>query len=297
MHPPGLCEGTEAYNRDYDMSREPSIARGRRVSPNDLTRLLRSVAAGRTAVPDALERLKGLPYEDLGFARVDHHRQLRRGFPEVVFGEGKTPDQCAAIVDRIAGAGQVVLVTRSSPAQFEAIRRSQPRAVWHESARLVTLERSGRGRSASKAPIRSRSSRKKVPIEQIIVMTAGTSDIPIAEEAALTAQMFGAVVGRIYDVGVAGLHRLVGERARLESAKVIIVAAGMEGALPSVVAGMVGTPVIGLPTSVGYGVSLGGLTALFGMLNTCAGGLTVVNIDNGFGAGAAAAMMTLRRGP
>lgn len=264
------------------------------MNPNDLRSLLRRVASGRTAIPEALAELKGFPYEDLGFARVDHHRHLRRGFPEVVFGEGKTAQQCAAIVTRIAGARQPALVTRSNPEQFEAISRIHPAAVWHDAARVITVAPPARGRTKAGRPEGRRPRQRKGTNEQIIVMTAGTSDIPVAEEAALTAEMLGASVGRIYDVGVAGLHRLVGERARMEKASAIVVAAGMEGALPSVVAGMVGTPVIGLPTSVGYGVSLGGLTALFGMLSSCSGGLTVVNIDNGFGAGFAASLI-LRR--
>ena len=252
------------------------------MNPRRLKKLLRDVASGEIAVAQAIARLRTLPFEDLGFARLDHHRHLRRGVPEVVFGEGKTPPQCAAIVDRIARAGHPVLVTRASRVQFEAVAAKCGGARWHEVPRAITLEPKGLRRTA----------KRKRP--DVLILTAGTSDIPVAEEAALTAELFGASVGRLYDVGVAGLHRVTGERRRLEEAKVLIVVAGMEGALPSVVAGMVGTPVIGVPTSVGYGAARGGLTALFGMLSSCAGGLTVVNIDNGFGAGCAAALMVGR---
>lgn len=248
--------------------------------------MLGEVAAGKRSIDEAVESLRALPFEDLGFARVDHHRHLRRGLPEVVFGQGKSPGQTAAIVARIAKAGHPALVTRATRAQFEAVAKVAPSAEWHEAARMVTV-RTGTKKRRSTATVARR--------PQVIVVTAGTSDIPIAEEAALTAELFGVTVGRLYDVGVAGLHRLVGERKRLEAARVLIVVAGMEGALPSVVAGMVGTPVIGVPTSVGYGAALGGLTALFGMLTSCAGGLTVVNIDNGFGAGYAAALLVQRR--
>ena len=258
------------------------------MNPRDLQELLQSVASGKVKVPAAIERLRALPFEDLGFARVDHHRHLRRGVPEVVYGEGKTAAQCAAIVERIAKAGQPVLVTRASQEQYKAVRKKHPKAEWHEAARVICIRVAGAGPGGG-APDSG------APAEaDVLVLTAGTSDIPVAEEAALTAELFGTTVGRIYDVGVAGLHRLVGEMARLEAAKVLVVVAGMEGALPSVVAGMVGTPVIGVPTSIGYGASLGGLTALFGMLTSCSGGLTVVNIDNGFGAGFAAALLARR---
>jgi hypothetical protein len=260
------------------------------MNPDDLKKLLRAVASGRVRIAEAVVQLRRLPFDDIGYARVDHHRQLRRGFPEIVFGEGKTPGQCAGIVDSIAAARQPVIVTRATRQQYEAIQESHPSAEWHESARVITLRVHGLA-SAGRATVRRG---RKAKREEVLVLTAGTSDIPIAEEAALTLDMLGAGVGRLYDVGVAGIHRLAGERKRLEDADVLIVVAGMEGALPSVVAGMVSTPVIGVPTSVGYGVSLGGLTALFGMLSSCTGGLTVVNIDNGFGAGYAAALMVRR---
>jgi NCAIR mutase (PurE)-related protein len=262
------------------------------MTPSDLKKLLRDVASGRLGVPEAVDRLRGLPFEDLGFARVDQHRHLRRGLPEIVFGLGKTAEQCARIVDSITAAGHTVLVTRANPGQFDKIHNRHPRAEWHELARAITLTPAQR--PSSKARPSAESTARRRPAADVIVVTAGTSDLPVAEEAALTAETLGLTVGRLFDVGVAGIHRLVGERARLESARVLIVVAGMEGALPSVVAGLVGTPVIGVPTSVGYGVSLGGLTALFGMLTSCSGGLTVVNIDNGFGAAYSAALMVRR---
>jgi len=261
------------------------------MNPVDVKKLLRAVASGRLDVPEAVDRLRGLPFEDLGFARVDQHRHLRRGLPEIVFGQGKTAEQCSRIVDRIAEAGHTVLVTRANPEQFEKVRLRRPEAEWHEVARAITLAIPRRPSSKSKLSAKAGRLGQR---EDVIVVTAGTSDLPVAEEAALTAETFGLSVGRLFDVGVAGIHRLVGERARLEAARVLIVVAGMEGALPSVVAGLVGTPVIGVPTSVGYGVSLGGLTALFGMLTSCSGGLTVVNIDNGFGAAYSAALMVRR---
>lgn len=278
------------------------------MDPKDLARLLQSVSKGRTTVDAAIARLRDLPFENIGYARIDHHRGLRRGYPEIVFGQGKTAEQCSGIVDRVARAGQTVIVTRASRAQFERISGNHPAAVWHEAARMITLaggeegnrarKRRGGGKGA-RTPRGDDSTRRGVgkpspTAGRILVMTAGTSDIPVAEEAAVTAEMLGAKVDRVYDVGVAGLHRLLGVRPRMSKADVIIVVAGMEGALPSVVAGLVGIPVIGVPTSTGYGAAWGGLTALFGMLTSCAGGLTVVNIDNGFGAAYAAAMMLKR---
>ncbi len=241
-----------------------------------LRRLLGQVVAGRVTPTEAVATLRGLPFEDLGFARVDHHRALRKGFPEVVFGQGKTVRQIAAIVDRVAAAGHTVLVTRTTPEACEAVRRRHPRAQWSDEARAIWMTPPGR-RGAGRPGI--------------AVLCAGTSDIPVAEEAALTATLMGNRVERIFDVGVAGLHRLTAERKRLTAARVLVVVAGMEGALPSVVAGLVRAPVIAVPTSVGYGAALGGFTALLGMLNSCSSGVTVVNIDNGFGAGYAAALV------
>ena len=217
-----------------------------------------------------LDALRGRPFEDLGFARVDHHRAIRQGFPEVVLGLGKTPAQIAAIAAEIVGRGSTLLVTRAS----EAAYRRGPR----RRARRSVLRRCGHHRVASAG----RHARARA---RILVVAAGTSDLPVAEEAARTAELMGNDVDRLYDVGVAGIHRLLGERARLDAARVIIVVAGMEGALPSVVSGLVAVPVIAVPTIVGYGASFGGIAALLGMLNSCASGVSVVNIDNGFGAG------------
>jgi hypothetical protein len=219
--------------------------------------------------------MRAQPYEDLGFARVDHHRSVRQGFPEVILGLGKTPSQIAAIAAEIVARGSTLLVTRASAAAYEAVRALVPAASYLAEAGLITLRQqditAGTG--------------------TIIVAAAGTSDLPVAEEAACTAELMGNHVTRMYDVGVAGLHRLLSERERLNAARVIIVVAGMEGALPSVVAGLVSAPVIAVPTSIGYGASFGGIAALLGMLNSCASGVSVVNIDNGFGAAAIASLI------
>ena len=241
-------------------------------SNKQLQDLLDQVAAGTLDPSEAKDRLIGVlraqPYEDLGFARVDHHRSVRQGFPEVVLGLGKTPGQIAAIAAGIVARGSTLLVTRASQDAADAVRAKLPQSTYHAEARLITLRQqditAGKG--------------------TIVVAAAGTSDLPVAEEAALTAELMGNEVTRLYDVGVAGLHRLLGERERLNAARVIIVVAGMEGALPSVVAGLVSAPVIAVPTSIGYGASFGGIAALLGMLNSCASGVSVVNIDNGFGA-------------
>jgi pyridinium-3,5-biscarboxylic acid mononucleotide synthase len=241
-----------------------------------LRALLEDVRIG-SLTPEAaqdrlLQFLRQAPFEDLGFARVDHHRNTRQGFPEVVFGQGKTPNQIAAIAGRITGAGHSLLVTRTDQAAFDAVRAVVADARFHDVARSITWNAGnvpqGRG--------------------TIAVAAAGTADLPIAEEAAVTAEAMGNTVERIYDVGVAGLHRLLAEHERLCGARVVIVVAGMEGALPSVVAGLVDVPVVAVPTSVGYGASFGGLTALLAMLNSCAIGVSVVNIDNGFGGAAIA---------
>ena len=242
------------------------------MTPGEIRVLLDGVRDGSvspgTAEARLLDELRGRPFEDLGFARVDHHRAVRQGFPEVVLGLGKTPAQIAAIASRIADRGAPLLVTRATPEAFDAVRSQVAGVEYHELARAITLKKDlPRGRGV------------------VAIASAGTSDLPVAEEAAITAEVMGNDVARIYDVGVAGIHRVLAERARLESARVIIVVAGMEGALPSVVAGMVTVPVIAVPTSVGYGASFGGIAALLGMLNSCANGVAVVNIDNGFGAG------------
>jgi NCAIR mutase (PurE)-related protein len=234
--------------------------------------LLDAVAAGTVAPDVATQRLKHLETDDLGFARLDRHRTLRTGFPEVIYGPGKTPQQVAEIAERLVAAGQCVLATRCVPEMFEAVAARVPGAVHHVAARCIE--------AGPRPPITARGT--------IVVATGGTSDIPVAEEAALTAELGGSRVDRLWDVGVAGIHRLLANRDRLFAASVIIVVAGMEGALPSVVAGLVDCPVIAVPTSVGYGAAFGGLAALLGMLNSCAPGMTVVNIDNGFGAGVAA---------
>jgi|SRR5581483_10903813 len=248
-------------------------------SNKQLLDLLEQVARGAVdpaiAHERLLEALRARPFEDLGFARVDHHRALRQGFPEVVLGLGKTPAQIAAIAAEIVGRGSTLLVTRSNADAYAAVRAVVPQATYYPDAGIISL------RQEDVTPGKGR----------IVVAAAGTSDLPVAEEAALTAELMGNDVCRLYDVGVAGIHRILGERERLSSARVIIVVAGMEGALPSVVAGLVHVPVIAVPTSIGYGASFGGIAALLGMLNSCASGVAVVNIDNGFGAATVASMI------
>ena len=239
------------------------------MDPRDLRNLLEEVRAGRISPDEALERLKSLPFEDLGFAKLDHHRALRRGFGEVVYGGGKTDEQVVAIVEKIASRGQSVLVTRTEARVRDALAARGLDARFHEAARCVTVVRT------PPPPLPGRAA----------IVCAGTSDVPVAEEAALTAEFHGATVDRVYDVGVAGLHRLLENAPTLRRASVVVVAAGMEGALPSVVGGLVDAPVIAVPTSIGYGASFDGLAALLAMLNSCASGVAVVNIDNGFGAG------------
>ena len=243
--------------------------------PRRVKTLLDRLRRGTISTETALRRLKHLPYEDLGFAKVDNHRHLRRGFPEVVYGEGKTVPQILAIVGTMARRRQPVLVTRVGETVYRQVRRKHPGARFHAAARMITLNASRRG------PARA----------GILVLAAGTSDLAVAEEAAVTAELMGNKVERAYDVGVAGLHRLLDQKEKLQNARVIIAVAGMEGALPSVVSGLVDTPVIGVPTSVGYGTGLKGVAALMGMLNSCSTGLLVVNIDNGFGAGYAASVI------
>jgi pyridinium-3,5-biscarboxylic acid mononucleotide synthase len=242
----------------------------------DLQQLLDQVRCGtvppEVAVEQVLQLVNAPSFQDLGFARVDHHRELRQGFPEVVFGLGKTPEQIAAISREIVSHGHTLLVTRASADAFAAVETQISGAVFHPLARTITYRQKdvqpGRG--------------------TILVAAAGTSDLPVAEEACVTAEVMGNAVDRLFDVGVAGIHRLLAEHQRLTSARAVVVVAGMEGALPSVVGGLVRVPVIAVPTSVGYGASFGGLAALLGMLNSCAAGVSVVNIDNGFGAAAIA---------
>jgi hypothetical protein len=233
-----------------------------------LGRLQRGEVPVEAVHAQVMDRLRAQPFEDLGFARVDHHRTARKGFPEVIFGQGKTPAQVAAIAERIVGHGHTLLVTRTTPEAFAAVQAVAPDAVFHEQARVIE-------RRAGELPRGTGT---------VLVAVAGTSDLAVAEEAAVTAEVLNNPVDRLFDVGVAGLHRLLSARDRLDAARVIIVVAGMEGALPSVVGGLVRAPVIAVPTSVGYGASFGGVAALLGMLNSCAPGVAVVNIDNGFGA-------------
>ena len=239
-----------------------------------LQSLLEGVRSGEVAVDDAMHSLRTLPFEDLGFSKIDHHRQLRTGFPEVIFCEGKAVAHVTQISERILAAGHPLLATRATLEMYEAVREIHPEARYNVLGRTITVSQSEEEGAAG-----------------ILVVSAGTSDLPVAEEAAETAQMMGNCPERLYDVGVAGLHRLMGNHEKLLAARVIIVVAGMEGALPSVIGGLVESPVIAVPTSVGYGASFGGLAALLGMLNSCASGVTVVNIDNGFGAGYSASLI------
>jgi NCAIR mutase (PurE)-related protein len=246
--------------------------------------LLRQLEARETTPEAVAERLAALPFEDLGFAKLDHHRSLRSGMPEVVFAAGKTPAQVATIFASLAASGVNALATRATPDHFTAVQATTPTARFHELARCITL----RQEPLLPTPY------SLLPAS-VAVVCAGTSDLPVAEEAAITAELFGATVTRITDVGVAGLHRLLAQLDKLRAADVIICCAGMEGALPSVVGGLVQVPVIAVPTSIGYGASFGGVAALLGMLNACSPNITVVNIDNGFGAAYVATLIA--RGP
>lgn len=232
-------------------------------------------AAGDLSLENAAVKLKNLSFEDIGFARVDHARASRQGFPEVIFGKGKTPAQIVGIFEKLLAKSPNLLITRASAEVFGEIRNVYSDAEWHESASLIRVWRDKTVSGTS----------------EIAIVTAGTSDIPVAEEAALTAETMGNKVLRIWDAGVAGIHRILAEREVLQGSRVVIVAAGMEGALPSVVGGLVSVPVIAVPTSIGYGASFGGIAALLGMLNSCSSNVTVVNIDNGFGAGFVASLI------
>jgi NCAIR mutase (PurE)-related protein len=241
-----------------------------------LSELLRKVQNGKVSVQEALDCIKALPFEELGYATIDHHRRLRRGFPEVIWGQDKSTTQIAGIIKKMNQRDDPVLVTRLAPHKARAILKAFPKAQYHPVSQTLTL------------------TRKPVPVSgrgTILVVSAGTSDIPVAEEALVTAQIMGNRVDHWYDVGVAGIHRLLGCYRQLTEAQVIIVIAGMEGALPSVIAGLVSCPVIAVPTSTGYGASFGGVAALLTMLNSCAAGVAVVNIDNGFGAGFIASLI------
>jgi hypothetical protein len=250
------------------------------VNSEQLRHLLEKVKSGSIDVNEALDQLKFMPYEDIGFAKLDHHRSLRRGFAEVILCKGKTADQVAGIAKRMAASTGTTLATKASPEIFDAVRQVAPGARYHQLAGLIVI--------GDPPPV--------VAEGYVLVVTAGTGDIPVAEEAAVTAETMGSRVDRAYDVGVAGLHRLLDCKEKLLGANVVVAVAGMEGALASVVSGMVDSPVIAVPTSVGYGASFQGLAALLGMLNTCSPGVAVVNIDNGFGAGYMASLINRRTG-
>lgn len=241
----------------------------------EIKRLIEEARAGRVEVDDLVDKLVALPYENIDFARIDHHRDLRSGFPEVILGQGKTVEQITRIAERILEHSRNLLISRTTEEVFAEIASLASEAQFHREARMISVVRDATERGEGR----------------IAVISAGTSDLPVAEEAAVTAEVMGNRVRRVYDVGVAGIHRLFGAREDFETARVIIVVAGMEGALPSVVGGLVGVPVIAVPTSIGYGASFGGVAALLGMLNSCASNVTVVNIDNGFGAGFVASLI------
>lgn len=241
----------------------------------NLRELLLRFQTGDTNLDEVIEKLKHLPFENLGFAHVDHHRAIRQGFPEVIFGRGKTPEQIAGIAEKLLAHSANVLVTRTDWQAFEFVQKVEPSAIFHESCGAISV-------------IRDRTELGK---GTVAIVTAGTSDIPVAEEAAITVEAMGNKLMKLFDVGVAGIHRILSQRELLQAARVVICVAGMEGALPSVVGGLVSVPVIAVPTSIGYGASFGGVAALLGMLNSCASNVTVVNIDNGFGAGYVASLI------
>lgn len=245
------------------------------MTAKDIEKLLNDVRNGTTSVGEALEILKSFPYTDLGFARIDHHREMRTGYPEIVYCAGKTIDQVRDIFRVMAEKENNIVGTRATPDMYDAVKSVCSGAVYYKEARIISIQK--------KTP--------EIPESRIAVITAGTSDIPVAEEAAVTAELLGNKTVRIYDAGVAGIHRLVDKLPEIRSCRVIIVIAGMEGALASVVGGLVDKPVIAVPTSVGYGANFGGLSALLAMLTSCSAGVTVVNIDNGFGAGFSASMI------
>jgi NCAIR mutase (PurE)-related protein len=245
------------------------------LNAESIRKLFEQVRKGKLSPDDAVDRLRHLPFEDLGFAKVDHHRTLRAGMPEVIFGQGKTPAQVAGIFKRLAAHGTNVLATRATREQFAAVKKAVPKAKYEDGARAIVL----------------REDRKRRGKGLITVISAGTSDMPVAEEAVVTAELMGNRVARLYDVGVAGIYRLLAHRSAIARSRVIVVCAGMEGALPSVVGGLVSVPVIAVPTSVGYGAAFQGMAALLGMMNSCASNVTVVNIDNGFGAGYVASLI------
>ena len=242
---------------------------------NDIDEILQAHSNGNLSIGEATDRLKNLSYENIGYARVDHSRAVRQGFPEVIFGQGKKKEQILGIFEKLAARAPNVLITRTTAEVFGEVRNVLTESEWHEDAKIIRLFRD----------------KTELGAGEIAIVTAGTSDIPVAEEAALTAETMGNRVMRIWDAGVAGIHRILSERTHLQNSRVVVVVAGMEGALPSVVGGLVKVPVIAVPTSVGYGASFGGIAALLGMLNSCASNVTVVNIDNGFGAGFVASLI------
>jgi NCAIR mutase (PurE)-related protein len=244
---------------------------------SDIAKLLQNVRDGKTGVGAALERLRHMPFEDVAYAQIDHHRHLRHGMPEVIYCEGKTLDQVVGIAKRMLKAGSDILATRASDSIYKAVRKLDRRAEYHKASRAIVVQ----------------DKKKDLSKGVVLVLSAGTSDIPVAEEAAVTADMLGSAVQTVYDVGVAGIHRVLSKRDILDAARVIVVVAGMDGALPSVVGGLVDKPVIAVPTSVGYGAGFQGLAPLLTMLNSCASGIAVMNIDNGFGAGVLAHRINL----
>lgn len=245
------------------------------MNPYDIEEILQAHSNGNLSTTEATDKLKNLSYENIGYARVDHSRAVRQGFPEVIFGQGKTKEQILGIFEKLVARSSNVLITRTNALVYGELRNVFTEAEWHEDAKLIRVLRD----------------KTELGTGEISVVTAGTSDIPVAEEAALTAETMGNRVKRIWDAGVAGIHRILSEREILQNSRVVIVVAGMEGALPSVVGGLVKVPVIAVPTSIGYGASFGGVAALLGMLNSCASNVTVVNIDNGFGAGFVASLI------
>lgn len=245
------------------------------MDPSALRKLFQQIRKGEVSPDEAVARLRHMPFEDLGFAKVDHHRRIRAGMPEVIFSRGKTPKQVAQIFKKLAGQGGNVLATKASREHFAAVKKLVRKAEFRDLSQAIVLKQDNKGYGKG----------------TIVVVSAGTSDIPVAEEAVVTAEAMGNEVSHLYDVGVAGIHRLLSNRKVIDQARVVIVCAGMEGALPSVVGGLVRVPVIAVPTSIGYGASFNGLAALLGMLNSCASNVSVVNIDNGFGAGYVASMI------
>ena len=247
------------------------------IDSKSLEELLLQVQQGQVGVEEALDRLRKLPFEDLGFAKIDHHRDLRTGFPEVIYAPGKTPEQLTQIAQSMVESSSRVLITRADPEAYASIREALPEARYNELARTIVLKRG----------------KETPPMPGVLIVAAGTADLPVAEEAAITAELMGNGVERLWDVGVAGVHRLLEHLPLLRKARVVVAVAGMEGALPSLIGGLVSAPVIAVPTSVGYGASFQGLAALLAMLNACSPGVAVVNIDNGFGAGYMAGMINL----